>query len=70
MQGVFDLHLGQVRMDLPEAVKRAAGNPSRMVGFEDRGEITAGKRADLVRVAVHDNHALVVNVWREGGRIV
>lgn len=70
VQGVFDLHLGPARMALPEAVKRAAGNPARMAGLDDRGDIRVGKRADLVRVAVHDGHALVVNAWREGGRIV
>lgn len=70
VQGVFSLHFEGPKLSLPEAVRRAAGNPARMAGLDDRGEIEEGRRADLVRVAVHDDHALVVNVWREGERLV
>jgi alpha-D-ribose 1-methylphosphonate 5-triphosphate diphosphatase len=35
---------------LPERIKRVTANPADAVGFEDRGRIGAGKRADLVVV--------------------
>jgi alpha-D-ribose 1-methylphosphonate 5-triphosphate diphosphatase len=39
------------------------------VGLADRGEIAAGKRADLIRVHVARDIPVVRSVWREGRRV-
>ena len=56
-------------LDLPDAVNKVSRNPATMAGFDDRGEIAVGKRADLVRVRdVHDV-PVVIQVWRDGRQV-
>ena len=55
-------------MSLPDAIATVTRTPARAVGLTDRGEITVGKRADLVRVAMGDA-PIVRTVWREGRRV-
>jgi len=57
------------RISLPEAVAMATRNPARAIGLDDRGEIAAGQRADLIRV--HDRGGMpgVRAVWCAGERI-
>lgn len=61
---------------LPGAIATVTANPARMAGFDDRGEIAPGLRADLVRVGlIHAEAAggsvpFVRTVWREGQRVV
>lgn len=55
---------------LPDAVRLVTKNPAEAVGFEDRGVIQIGKRADLVRVRVDEHIPVVRTVWREGRRVV
>ncbi|MFN5689696.1 MAG: alpha-D-ribose 1-methylphosphonate 5-triphosphate diphosphatase, partial [Bradyrhizobium sp.] len=43
--------------------------PADAVGLHDRGEIAAGKRADLIRVRVAGQLPVVRSVWREGLRV-
>lgn len=57
-------------ISLPQAVRLVSKHPAEAAGFEDRGEIVAGKRADLVRVRVEDGVPLVRTVWREGQRVI
>ncbi len=62
-------------MNLPKAVSTVSRNPARACGMNDRGEIAAGLRADLVRVklvALPDgrHQAVVRGVWREGERVL
>ena len=56
---------------LPAAIATVTANPAAMAGFDDRGEIAPGKRADLVRVALLDEGNVPVprTVWREGERV-
>ena len=55
---------------LPAAVATVTANVARMVGIEDRGEITVGKRADLARVRLlPDGSPVVRAVWRAGTRV-
>ncbi len=54
---------------LPRAVARVAAHPARLVGLGDRGRIAPGKRADLVRVRVHDGLPIVRAVWVAGIRV-
>jgi alpha-D-ribose 1-methylphosphonate 5-triphosphate diphosphatase len=59
---------------LPRAIGCVSGHPARAVGLADRGEIAAGKRADLVQVKLVDaggrRQPVVRAVWREGLRVV
>ena len=56
---------------LPDAVAMITARPARMAGFVDRGEISVGQRADLVRVRLHgpDGLPVVRAVWRGGERV-
>lgn len=60
---------------IPQALSTVTRNPARSVGLADRGEITPGKRADLVQVRLVDGQGgrrqpVVRAVWRAGRRIV
>ncbi len=55
--------------DLPAAIRLVSRNPARSVGLADRGEITPGLRADLVRVADIGGHPVVRAVWVAGQRV-
>ncbi|MGF1594684.1 MAG: alpha-D-ribose 1-methylphosphonate 5-triphosphate diphosphatase [Kiloniellaceae bacterium] len=59
-----------VGMSLPEAVNTASLNAARAAGLDDRGEIAAGKRADLIRVRLVDGHPVVRAVYSAGKRVV
>jgi alpha-D-ribose 1-methylphosphonate 5-triphosphate diphosphatase PhnM len=37
--------------------------------YDDRGEITVGKRADLIRVRTTEDAPIVAAVWTAGGRV-
>ncbi len=68
MHGAFLLH-HLLNLPLPKAVAAVSGKSAAMVGMTDRGEIVAGKRADLVQVHLAGDLPLVRHVWR-GGRPV
>jgi alpha-D-ribose 1-methylphosphonate 5-triphosphate diphosphatase len=69
IQAVFQLAEGG-DADLVDAVRMVTANPAAAVGLTDRGEILAGKRADLVRVrAVAGEPPVVSAVYREGRRV-
>lgn len=56
-------------IDLPKAIRTVTKTPAEAVGFTDRGEIVAGKRADLIRVHVAHDVPAVRSVWRAGRRV-
>ena len=56
-------------IDLATAVCTVTKTPAEAVGLTDRGEIAAGKRADLIRVHVAGDVPVVRSVWREGRRV-
>ncbi len=56
-------------IDLPKAVLSVTKTPAEAVGFTDRGEIVAGKGADLIRVHVAHDVPAVRSVWRAGRRV-
>lgn len=56
-------------IDLATAVRMVTKRPAEAVGLDDRGEIVAGKRADLIRVRVAGGMPVVRSVWREGHRV-
>jgi alpha-D-ribose 1-methylphosphonate 5-triphosphate diphosphatase len=51
---------------LPAATAMAAANPARLCGLADRGRITQGLRADLVRVTIAQWQPHVRTVWSHG----
>jgi len=54
---------------LAGAVRMVTKNPAEAVGLTDRGEIAVGRRADLVRVRIHDSEPVVRAVWRQGRQV-
>ncbi|MGE2836074.1 alpha-D-ribose 1-methylphosphonate 5-triphosphate diphosphatase [Mycobacterium sp. SMC-4] len=79
LQAVFSL-VDSGALTMPDAVAMVTVNPARAVGLDDRGVIAPGRRADLVRVHVHqagvaekvgpvDQLPIVRGVWREGERV-
>lgn len=56
-------------LDLPSAVALISANPARILGFDDRGVIAPGRRADLIRVRRGGDVPAVLAVWREGERV-
>jgi alpha-D-ribose 1-methylphosphonate 5-triphosphate diphosphatase len=68
LHGAFLLH---VRHGLPltGAIATVSATPARRVGFEDRGVIAPGLRADLVRVRAVGEVVAVRAVWCRGERV-
>jgi alpha-D-ribose 1-methylphosphonate 5-triphosphate diphosphatase len=56
-------------IDLAAAVRTVTKTPAEAVGLADRGEITPGRRADLIRVRTVGSVPVVRSVWREGRRV-
>jgi alpha-D-ribose 1-methylphosphonate 5-triphosphate diphosphatase len=54
---------------LAAAIRTVTKTPAEAVGLTDRGEIAAGKRADLIRVHVADGIPFVRSTWRCGARV-
>ncbi|MGD9806412.1 MAG: alpha-D-ribose 1-methylphosphonate 5-triphosphate diphosphatase [Hyphomicrobiaceae bacterium] len=67
--GAFELAHRIEDFGLPLALRTVTANPARAVGLSDRGEIAAGKRADLVRVRLVNGAPVVREVYREGQRV-
>lgn len=57
------------RIGLPQAVGLVTERPARLAGLDDRGTLQPGRRADLVRVRLHDSLPVVRQVWRAGERV-
>ncbi len=68
LEGAMRLHFA-AGYSLPEAIATVTSNPARMVGLDDRGEISPAKRADMVRVRMVGVVPWVREVWREGMRV-
>jgi len=54
---------------LPAAIRTVSKTPADVVGLTDRGEIAAGKRADLIRVHQAGDAAAVRSVWCGGNQV-
>jgi alpha-D-ribose 1-methylphosphonate 5-triphosphate diphosphatase len=54
---------------LPGAIRLVSKAPAEATGLVDRGEIAIGRRADFLRVAIHDGEPVVRAVWRQGRRV-
>ena len=54
---------------LPKAVNTVTRNPARAIRLEDRGDVAAGQRADVLRVRMNGaGMPRVVETWRAGHR--
>ena len=69
LHAVFLVGLDPEGIALPAAVATVTRNPAAAAHLADRGEIAAGKRADLVQVRIDHEVPLVRSVWREGRRV-
>jgi len=69
IQSAFFLSEVVEAIDLPAAMAMVSKTPAEAVGLSDRGAIEAGRRADLVRVRLHDHVPVVRTVWRQGSRV-
>lgn len=67
---VFDLIRRIPDYGLPKALAHVTTKPAAAAGLLDRGEISVGKRADLVRVETRAHQPIVREVYREGRRVV
>jgi len=68
LHAVFRL-VEEADLTLPEAATKVSRNPAAMAGFDDRGEIKPGKRADLLRVRMVSDTPSIMAVWRRGERV-
>jgi len=57
-------------ISLSEALETVTINPARAIGFDDRGALAPGKRADAVQVRLVDGIPVVRAVWRSGRRVL
>ena len=69
LQAAFVLPQQVEGLSLPEAIAKVTLNPARAAGLGDRGEISVGKRADLVQVRLVGDLPVVRSVWRQGKRV-
>ena len=69
LHGAFMLHQKE-GLDFSKTINMVSRNPARMIGFDDRGEIATGLRADFLRVRVIDDIPIVMQVWKAGRREV
>ena len=65
LHAVFALHR-KLGISLPEATAMASSTPASVLGFSDRGAISTGLRADIIRVALTGEVPVVRSVWRQG----
>lgn len=62
--------LSRQTMSLPQAIATVTANPAAMLALDDRGRITAGLRADFLRVKLVDGAPVIRGIWRGGERVM
>jgi alpha-D-ribose 1-methylphosphonate 5-triphosphate diphosphatase len=70
LQAAFELPERVAGITIPSAIATVTASPAAAMGLDDRGQITVGRRADLVQVHLADGVPVVRQVWREGRRVV
>jgi alpha-D-ribose 1-methylphosphonate 5-triphosphate diphosphatase len=60
----------QTGISLPASIAMVTSHPAAIAGLDDRGRISPGFRADLVRVRVYEETPVVRQVWRTGERVI
>ena len=70
IRAAFMLTEAPFHWSLSEALETVTAAPAKMSNLLDRGEISVGKRADILRVAqVDTSWPLIREVWRTGERV-
>ena len=69
LMAAFALPKAVPTITLASAVRAVTKTPAEAIGLDDRGEISIGKRADLVRVHVARDLPVARSVWRAGSRV-
>ncbi|MEL6289234.1 MAG: alpha-D-ribose 1-methylphosphonate 5-triphosphate diphosphatase [Pseudomonadota bacterium] len=69
LQAAFLLPQLGLGYDLPRAIALVTRNPAEAVGLSDRGQLSLGRRGDLVRLREAPHGPVVKAVWREGARV-
>jgi len=67
LPGAFILHQ-QAGWTLPDAIATVTKTPAAALGFNDRGRLAEGLRADLLRVRMHKDEPVVRSAWVAGGQ--
>ncbi|MEM7776316.1 MAG: alpha-D-ribose 1-methylphosphonate 5-triphosphate diphosphatase [Pseudomonadota bacterium] len=57
-------------MTLADAIATVTAKPAQAVGLTDRGSLTEGLRADVLRLSLVEDIAVVREVYREGRRVI
>jgi len=52
--------------NLADAIQMASANPAKLIGLDDRGEISEGKRADLILFTIEDGEMIIQKTIIEG----
>jgi alpha-D-ribose 1-methylphosphonate 5-triphosphate diphosphatase len=63
------LMLGDLWDDMPRGIATVTAAPAAATGLTDRGRLTPGLRADVIRVARIDGAGAVRGVWSAGERV-
>lgn len=69
LMGALRLTRDVPSISLAAALRTVTHAPARASGLTDRGEIAAGKRADLIKVHLAGDVPAIRCVWREGQRV-
>ena len=69
LQAAFLLAAQSNDYDLPKAIATVSLAPAQAAGFDDRGEIRPGLRADLLQASDRQGQPVVRQVWRQGKRV-
>ncbi|MFV2093598.1 MAG: alpha-D-ribose 1-methylphosphonate 5-triphosphate diphosphatase [Hyphomicrobiales bacterium] len=56
-------------ISLPDAIAMVTSTPAKQAGFDDRGKIAPGLRADVIRVRRKGAIPIIRDVWRGGVKI-
>jgi alpha-D-ribose 1-methylphosphonate 5-triphosphate diphosphatase len=59
----------ELGLTLPAAIATVTATPAERAGLTDRGQLTPGRRADLVRLRVVKGLPVLSAVWRQGRRV-
>jgi alpha-D-ribose 1-methylphosphonate 5-triphosphate diphosphatase len=70
LMGAFGLARRIEGYGLPAALRTVTLHPARAAGLDDRGQIAAGLRADLIRIRLAQELPVVREVYRGGRRVL
>jgi alpha-D-ribose 1-methylphosphonate 5-triphosphate diphosphatase len=70
LMGAFELARRIEGYGLPAALRTVTLHPAQATGLHDRGEIAAGRRADLLRIRLARDLPVVREVYRGGQRVL